>query len=78
VRAHRLLPHAQQPPDYVLRDYLRAVKRVSALVPEAINSMDSPSRTGGIRTLEPVFHGDWELAMKYWSGELEPPAEPGQ
>ena len=61
-------------PDALLGDYLQAVRDASDLVTPAIRAADKPLRTWGLRSVRPVFRGDWELAMKYWNLEI-PPAQ---
>jgi hypothetical protein len=62
-------------PETLLEDYLQAVQHASNLVTPAIRAMDKPLRTWALRSVRPVFRGDWELATRYWNLEIPPPEE---
>jgi hypothetical protein len=62
-------------PETLLEDYSQAVQDASNLVTPAIRGMDQPLRTWALRSVRPVFRGDWELAMRYWNLEIPPPEE---
>ena len=68
-------PGTPEVPGFLLGDYLRAVRDASELVSPAIRGAGRSLRTWGLRSVRPVFVGDWELAMKYWGQEIPPPEE---
>lgn len=69
------IPGTPDVPEYLLGDYLQAVRKASTLVSPAIQRMNEPLRTWGLRSVRPVFRGDWELAMRYWNLETPLPEE---